>query len=727
MTAKRKLLSIVVLGLCMRATAILAGEDPGDGQLVTPQPGERLLPLNYAAELVADGATIYQNDHGTSAVNGVTFSPTIPAPRRPDWGEQITVVPNPPAALEIRSIEFAVQLTGNTRLVTQFDIWDTYNTAASPVNSGLLRSDEADYGNRLANIAGYYYPAVFPFSTPVPLADADVFIEFKHKTSTGAGAPLNAFASPVADVFSGGPNIGMSPNDVYVDQNADGIFTFSAPSAGDRRRVSNTTLCGPSDCQTNWKFLIRGAPGSDLVIQPGMDLFQTPGCGTSFYNEPIDAGFFDFDEGGESCVPAASTCVPSGPPNINLCSLAYGGGIGLLGQPLVTNPSGALSPADTIVSRLGAAFLPTPGSSTTIDIEIVALSLVSASPITVTYSGGGTSQWNVEVCLSEFPQDQGTMTVTRGSCPGEGGTYSSSLPVWPKLIFTQVNPIFPCTGTKKLDFFVKGTPWLFQTTLGHWLDGAPASMGIVEEPFPGGRLDADCNGQLDPNGLPTTTSFHPGLRAPRCAGDLTCTAIGPPIMRLTAGSGGALVAHGTLPAALPQPDTDGDCYADIADNCPSLANPLQQDADDDTVGDACDNCPSACDPTQANSDGDLFGDACDCAPLVPTPGEVQGLAIASNKSTFSWTATPNAARYDVVRGLISALPLGPGGGDETCTGDIPGPYVDSTVPVVGQGRFYVVRAENACPPGGTGGTGTWGVGRRYPGAVVIPRATTTCP
>ena len=56
------------------------------------------------------------------------------------------------------------------------------------------------------------------------------------------------------------------------------------------------------------------------------------------------------------------------------------------GQPLTTSPPGILGATDTIVRRNGAANIPLPGSSATIPIELVALSLVSVSPITVTWA-----------------------------------------------------------------------------------------------------------------------------------------------------------------------------------------------------------------------------------------------------------------------------------------------------------------------------------------------------
>jgi hypothetical protein len=60
-------------------------------------------------------------------------------------------------------------------------------------------------------------------------------------------------------------------------------------------------------------------------------------------------------------------------------------------------------------------------------------------------------------------------------------------------------------------------------------------------------------------------------------------------------------------------------------------------------------------------------DACAGQP----PAEAQSVGAAADKMTYTWTAVPSATRYDVVRGDLSALPVGPGGGDEVCFDDLP--------------------------------------------------------
>ncbi|OGZ07633.1 MAG: hypothetical protein A3D65_03815 [Candidatus Lloydbacteria bacterium RIFCSPHIGHO2_02_FULL_50_13] len=70
-------------------------------------------------------------------------------------------------------------------------------------------------------------------------------------------------------------------------------------------------------------------------------------------------------------------------------------------------------------------------------------------------------------------------------------------------------------------------------------------------------------------------------------------------------------------------DTDGDGIPDIADNCVSLFNPLQEDVNQNGIGDNCedfdrdrivnqkDNCPNDPNVAQTDTDGDNVGDSCD--------------------------------------------------------------------------------------------------------------------
>jgi hypothetical protein len=99
------------------------------------------------------------------------------------------------------------------------------------------------------------------------------------------------------------------------------------------------------------------------------------------------------------------------------------------------------------------------------------------------------------------------------------------------------------------------------------------------------------------------------------------------------------------------------------------------------------------------------------------PAETSGMSVAADKATYSWSMLPSATNYDVVRGNIGAFPVGPGGGDEACFPNLPGPSLsDATLPAPQTGFWYLSRGENAC------GGGTYGL--QHDGT---PRETTTCP
>ncbi|HJQ98874.1 MAG TPA: hypothetical protein VJ826_11215, partial [Candidatus Polarisedimenticolaceae bacterium] len=138
------------------------------------------------------------------------------------------------------------------------------------------------------------------------------------------------------------------------------------------------------------------------------------------------------------------------------------------------------------------------------------------------------------------------------------------------------------------------------------------------------------------------------------------------------------------------------------------------------VGGACNRLPN----TAACSDGNpcTVNDACGggtChagSPASPPP-EVTGLSAAAIKGTYNWSAAPTATNYDVLRASIAALPIGPGGGDETCFQNVGGTTLtDLSVPALGTGYGYLARPESIC------GVGTYGSQSNG-----TPRVSTTCP
>jgi hypothetical protein len=124
---------------------------------------------------------------------------------------------------------------------------------------------------------------------------------------------------------------------------------------------------------------------------------------------------------------------------------------------------------------------------------------------------------------------------------------------------------------------------------------------------------------------------------------------------------------------------------------------------------------TACDDSVDCSNNDQCT-AGNCAGTPQAPGELVN-ARFNDKTTFAWDSVPNNPVYDILRGAISALPVGPGGGDEVCFDNNNVSLLnDATTPAAGQGFFYLVRAQNFC------GQGNYGTQKN-----LTPRTTTTCP
>lgn len=187
----------------------------------------------------------------------------------------------------------------------------------------------------------------------------------------------------------------------------------------------------PVKKHTNWTSLMCEVPGP-------------PGCGSQIdplvtIDEPCDGGqgtFADFGAPDSTPIPA-DFFEPGSDP--------FDGVVCLRGSPLGPTAFGDFGFADTLIRRSGDPFdrcdIPPsfPSDPVTVDIEIVALSLVSIEPITVTFNGGQNPElWDVEVSLSPTTTPPpGTLTATKTHC--NGGTYVvDSLSVQPLFTFTKV-------------------------------------------------------------------------------------------------------------------------------------------------------------------------------------------------------------------------------------------------------------------------------------------------
>jgi len=142
-------------------------------------------------------------------------------------------------------------------------------------------------------------------------------------------------------------------------------------------------------------------------IPAGDDKFETTNNGETYHNfqaSPVPGGFFNFD--------GKSTSNP------------YSGVVALEGHPLANQEA----QVDTVIHRNNDVWVP--GSTS---IRITALSLGSINPITVSYSDRPSELWSVAVGLSDLQASTGTMSI------GSGGTFDSSLNVFPKFTFTRLS------------------------------------------------------------------------------------------------------------------------------------------------------------------------------------------------------------------------------------------------------------------------------------------------
>ena len=143
-------------------------------------------------------------------------------------------------------------------------------------------------------------------------------------------------------------------------------------------------------------------------------------------------------------------------------------------------------------------------------------------------------------------------------------------------------------------------------------------------------------------------------------------------------------------------DTDGDGLVLPADNCPRVDNPGQADGDLDGVGDPCDVCPGVFDPEQRDADGDGVGDACPGSCRLPAETALD-LAFTSGVD-FGWSASSDAASYDVYRGTLDG---GAWTYDHACrqSGLANPAATDADEPPVETGFYYLASARNACGTG----------------------------
>lgn len=191
-----------------------------------------------------------------------------------------------------------------------------------------------------------------------------------------------------------------------------------------------------------------------LTVPAGHDFFVSPDRGSRTRPLDLPEGFF----GAVSGIPSDAisnaaiqfggqplSSFPAGVPNSfgALFVLDRFNELGQLVAHGVVDPriGGAQMPlgiADTIVQRHESANLPAIGSEDTIPIEILALSLHSVSPITVTYGKGNPTDFDVVADLDPASRQlMGAMTLTRTG--DKSGTFDSLLPVNFRLVFSHAD------------------------------------------------------------------------------------------------------------------------------------------------------------------------------------------------------------------------------------------------------------------------------------------------
>lgn len=152
---------------------------------------------------------------------------------------------------------------------------------------------------------------------------------------------------------------------------------------------------------------------------------------------------------------------------------------------------------DTIVQRKEDANLPAVGSSDTIDIEIVELSLQSVNPVDV-----GGNFFDVFVHLDAGNPSVGEMTITHdfadNGTPAPEGTFDSYLDIFFIADFSPVGPGAPFAISAAVDL---GGPLTLQSTGTSWSHEPPPSAILV----PG--LTGDLTANLHTDAPPGFSDF----------------------------------------------------------------------------------------------------------------------------------------------------------------------------------------------------------------------------
>ncbi len=135
-----------------------------------------------------------------------------------------------------------------------------------------------------------------------------------------------------------------------------------------------------------------------------------------------------------------------------------------------------LHDGDTRMQRQNDPVLPPqpPGSFGQVPIEIIALSLVSIDPITVTFGGRNPTFWDVIIDLSPLLPPPGNLQAQKTH--PNGGTFSAQFFVQPRFTFTSVQDP---AQVRVVDTGNFAPPLEFQIPGGNWVHDVNPDLGVV--------------------------------------------------------------------------------------------------------------------------------------------------------------------------------------------------------------------------------------------------------
>lgn len=162
--------------------------------------------------------------------------------------------------------------------------------------------------------------------------------------------------------------------------------------------------------------------------------------------------------------------------------------IPLIGQPLERSPlvNIPLDQTDTILEILNQTLLPEIGSQATVDVEIVALSLVSVEPIEVTFNNGQNPElWDVGVTLDINAQVPGTLNVNRTG--SNSGTANGQIPITIEVEFERQSDNAERTLEKTVTLNLPVFDWTGAPGEINWPQDVSTNIvpGLSEIPFIG--------------------------------------------------------------------------------------------------------------------------------------------------------------------------------------------------------------------------------------------------